>query len=131
MSHHWWMWVVFGTILAIVVGAHALWCGTTGDPAIAMRLGASVAGLGVVVTARPFFRTGPREAVDSHLPGRLSAHSSVEHLKQQSKEHVIAPPGIVHDVVAERIHGVGLIFFGACLNGYGDFPLRWLGYAAK
>ncbi|MFY9657838.1 MAG: hypothetical protein WAK01_14890 [Methylocystis sp.] len=29
---------------------------------------------------------------------------------------------VVHDVVAERIVGVGLILFGAFLNGYGDLP---------
>jgi len=131
MSHHWWTWAVYGTILATIVGGHALWFGATHDPAIGMRLGAAITGLGIVVTARPFFRTGLRETVNRRLPGRLSAYSSIEHLQQQAVEHVIARPGIVHDVVAERIVGVGLILFGAFLNGYGDLPLRWMGYAAK
>ncbi len=131
MSHHWWTWVVYGTILATIVGGHALWFEATHDPVIGMRLGAAITGLGIVVTARPFFRTGLRDTVNSRLPGRLSAHSSIERLQQQAVEHVIARPGIVHDVVAERIVGVGLILFGAFLNGYGDLPLRWMGYAAE
>jgi hypothetical protein len=131
MSHHWWTWVVYGAILAIIVGGHILWFGATHDPAIGMRLGAAITGLGIVVTARPYFRTGLRETVNRRLPGRLLAHSSIEHIQRQAAAHVIARPGIVHDVVAERIVGVGLIFFGALTNGYGDLPLKWMGYAAK
>ncbi len=131
MSHHWWTWVAYGAILTIIVGGHILWFGATHDPAIGMRLGAAIAGLGIVVTARPYFRTGLRETVDRQLPGRLSAHSSTELLELQATEHHIARPGIVHDVVAEKIVGVGLILFGALFNGYGDLPLRWIGYAAK
>ena len=77
MSHHWWTWAVYGTVLAIIVGGHALWFGATHDPVIGMRLGAAITGLGIVVTARPFFRAGLRETVNSRLPGRLSANSSI------------------------------------------------------
>jgi len=131
MSHHWWTWVVYGAILAILVGGHIFWFAATHDPAIGMRLGAAIAGLGIVVTARPYFRTGLRATVSSRLPGRLSAHSSHVRLQQQAAEHQVARPGIVHDVVAEKIIGVGLILFGALTNGYGDLPLRWMGYASK
>ncbi len=131
MSHHWWTWVAYGAILAILVGSHILWFLAAHDPAIAMRLGAAIAALGIVVTARPYFRAGLRATVNLRLPGRLSAHSSFERLQRQAAEHQIERPGIVHDVVAEKIVGVGLIFLGALSNGYGDLPLRWLGYAAK
>jgi hypothetical protein len=131
MSRHWWTWVAYGAILAILVGGHIPWFLATRDPAIATRLGAAMTGLGIVVTARPYFRTGLRATVDRQLPGRLSPHSSTELLEQQAAEHDIARPGIVHDVVAERIVGVGLILFGALSNGYADLPLRWMGYAVK
>jgi hypothetical protein len=31
----------------------------------------------------------------------------------------------MHDVIAERVIGVALIFFGTLAQGYGDLPLRW------
>jgi hypothetical protein len=131
MSHHWWTWIAYGTILLVVVGGHVLWFLVTHDPAIGPRLGAAITGLGIVVTARPYFRTGLRATVDRQLPGRLLPHSSSERLEQQAAEHDIARPGVMHDVVAEKIVGVGLILFGALFNGYGDLPLKWMGYAAK
>ena len=96
-----------------------------------MRLGAAMTGLGILVTARTYFRAGLQATVDRQLPGQLSAHSPSELLQRQAAEHEMARPGVVHDVVAERIVGVGLIPFGALSNGYGDLPLRWMGYAAK
>ena len=45
MSHHWWTWVVYGTVLATIVGGHALWFEATHDPVIGMRLGAAITGL--------------------------------------------------------------------------------------
>jgi hypothetical protein len=131
MSGHWWTWAVYGGLFAILVGGHVLWFLAAHDAAIGPRLGAAITGLGIVVAARPYFRTGLRATVDRQLPGRLSAHSSSELLKQQAAEHNIARPGIVHDIVAEKIVGVGLILFGALFNGYGDLPLKWMGYAAK
>jgi hypothetical protein len=131
MSRHWWTWIVYGATLAIMVGGHIVWFGATHDPAIGMRLGTTLIALGIVVTARPFFRTGLREMVNRQLPGRLSRHSSVEHIEQQEAAHKVARPGIMHDVVAERIVGVSLIFFGTLFNGYGDLPLKWMGHIAK
>ena len=117
--------------LATIVGGHALWFEATHDPVIGMRLGAAITGLGIVVTARPFFRTGLRDTVNSRLPGRLSAHSSIERLQQQAVEHVIAS---LRDCArccrrenCWRRHRT----FRPFLNGYGDLPLRWMGYAAE
>ena len=131
MSHHWWTWVVYGVIFLIIGAGHIVWFSAIYDPAIGTRFGTALIALGIVVTARPYFRTGLWETVNRQLPGRLSRHSSIKLLEEQTAEHDVARPGIVHDVVAERIVGVAFIFFGTLLNGYGDLPLRWMGHIAK
>jgi hypothetical protein len=131
MSHYWWTWVRYGVILAIIVGGHVVWFRATHDPAIGTRFGTALIALGIVVTARPFFRAGLRETVDRHSPGRLLRRHSVEQIEQQEAAHKVARPGIMHDVVAERIVGVAFIFFGTLFNGYGDLPLEWMGHIAK
>ena len=131
MSRHWWTWVGYGVILAIIVGGHIVWFGATHDPTIGMRFGTALIALGIVVTARPFFRTGLREMVDRQSRASHWRRAPVEHIEQQEAAHKVARPGIVHDVVAERIIGVAFIFFGTLLNGYGDLPLRWMGHIAK
>jgi hypothetical protein len=155
MTRHWWLWIAYGVIFITVGMGHIVWFRTTHDPAIVARFGTTLISLGIVVTAQPFFRTGLVEAVNRQmpaglpdvvdrqmpsglleavhrlLPGRhLSERSSVELFQQQREEHKIARPGIVHDVVAERVIGVGIILFGTLVSGYGDLPLRWMGYGA-
>jgi hypothetical protein len=155
MTRHWWVWIVYGAIFIIVGAGHIVWFGTTHDPAIVARFGATLISLGIVVTAQPFFRTGLLEAVNRQMPAglpeavkrqmpaglpeavnrqmpgqHLSGYSSIQLLKQQKEEHKVARPGVVHDVVAERVIGVGIILFGTLVHGYGDLPLRWMGYGA-
>jgi hypothetical protein len=94
--------------------------------------------LGVIVTAQPFFRTGFKDAVDRQMPEGLveaasrplaaqplAGHSPAHLLKRQREAHKVARPGVMHDVIAERVIGVALIFFGTLAQGYGDLPLRW------
>jgi hypothetical protein len=131
MTRHWWPWIAYGVIFITVGAGHIVWFRTTHDPAIAARFGTTLISLGIVVTAQPFFRTGLLEAVNRQMPGRqLSGRSAVEPVQRQNEEQKIARPGIVHDVVAERVIGVGIILFGTLVNGYGDLPLRWMGYGA-
>ena len=119
-------------IFITVSAGHIVWLRTTHDPAIWARFGTTLIGLGIIVAAQPFFRTGFLEAVNRQMPGRyLSGTRSIELLQQQTAEHKIARLGIVHDVVAEKVIGVALILFGTLANGYGDLPLRWMGYTAK
>lgn len=132
MNVHWWTWVSYAAAFLILAAGHIVWFIATHDPSIGMRFGTAVITLGIVVTARPYFRTGLRETVDRQMPGHhLSAQASSAHLQRQTEAHVIARPGIVHDVVAERVIGVALILFGTLANGYGDLPLRWIGYGPK
>lgn len=151
MTRHWWLWIAYGAIFSIVGAGHIVWFRTTLDPAIGVRFGATLISLGIIVTAQPFFRTGLQDAVDRQLPAGLleavnhpppgqqpSGLSSIQLLIQQKEvfiqqkaEHKVARPGIVHDVVAERVIGVALIFFGTLVHGYGDLPLIWMGYVAK
>lgn len=144
MTRHWWLWIAYGAIFSIVGAGHIVWFRTTLDPAIGARFGATLISLGIVVTAQPFFRTGLLDAVDRQLPPGLleavdhqppgqqpSGLSSIQLLMQQKEEHKVARPGIVHDVVAERVIGVALIFLGTLVHGYGDLPLKWMGYMAK
>jgi hypothetical protein len=71
------------------------------------------------------------EAVKHQLPGQHpSGYSLIQLRKQQKEEHKAVRPGIVHDVVAERVIGVGIILVGTLVHGYGDLPLRWMGYGA-
>jgi hypothetical protein len=132
MNVHWWTWVSYATAFLLLVGGHLVWFVATHDPTIGMRFGTAVITLGIVVTARPYFRTGLQETVNRQMPGHhLSAQASNVRLQRQMEAHVIARPGIVHDVVAERVIGVALILFGTLTNGYGDLPLRWMGYGVK
>ncbi len=144
MNRHWWTWIGYAAIFLIIGAGHIVWFIAAHEPEIGLRFGAALIGLGIVVTARPYFRTGLREAVDRQLPTGLldavsppppgqplSGVSSIQLLRQQKEEHKIVRPGIVHDVVAERVIGVALIFLGTLMHGYGDLPLKWMGYAAK
>jgi hypothetical protein len=139
MNVHWWTWASYATVFLILAVGHIAWFNVTHDPAIGMRFGTAVIALGIVVTARPYFRTGLRETVDRQLPAGLldavshsppgqppSGYSSIQLLRQQKAEHKIMRPGIVHDVVAERVVGVAIIFLGTLVHGYGDLPLKWL-----
>ncbi len=143
MTRHWWMWIFYGVIFITAGAAHVVWFEATHDPAIGARFGATLISLGIVVTAQPFFRTGLLDAVNRQLPaGLLEAvsqtsphqphpgYSPIQILNQQKEEHKVALPGIVHDVVAERVVGVALIFLGTLVHGYGDLPLKWMGYGA-
>jgi hypothetical protein len=144
VTRHWWLWLVYLTIFIVAGALHCVWFVATHDPAIGSRFGAVLTALGVVVTAQPFFRTGFKDAVDRQMPeGLVEAvsppivghplvgHSPAHLLKQQREAHKVARPGVMHDVVAERVIGVALIFFGTLAHGYGDLPLKWLGYAAN
>jgi hypothetical protein len=132
MNIHWWTWASYVTVFVILAVGHFVWFDITHDPTIGMRFGTAVIALGIVVTARPYFRIGLRETVDRQMPGRqLSSQASVAHLHRQTKAHKIARPGIVHDVVAERVIGVALVLFGTLVNGYGDMPLRWMRHAVE
>jgi hypothetical protein len=132
MSRHWWTWLSYGVILLIIGAGHIVWFRATHDPAIGARFGTALISLGIVVTVWPYFRTGLRETVNRQLPGQhLSGHSSIELLQRETAEHQAARPGIVHDVVAERVIGVAMILLGTIANGYGDLPLRWMGYAGE
>jgi hypothetical protein len=129
MNVHWWTWASYATVFLILAVGHVAWYSVTHDPTIGMRFGTAVIALGIVVTARPYFRIGLRETVDRQMPGHhLSVQASIAHLQLQTAAHKIARPGIVHDVVAERVIGVALILFGTLANGYGDLPLRWMGH---
>src|SRR5208283_5194138 len=110
----------FGFIVAIA--AHFAWFAATHDPAIGARLGAAL-------TAQPFFRTGFKDAVDRQMPEGLveavsrplsgqplTGHSPAHLLKQQREAHKVARPGVMRDVVAERVIGVALIFFGTLVR---------------
>jgi hypothetical protein len=136
--------VVYLVILIVAGMGHVAWFMATHDPAIGARFGAALTALGVVVTAQPFFRTGFKDAVDRQMPEGLveavsrplsgqplAGHSPAHLLKQQRDAHKVARPGVMHDVVAERVIGVALILFGTLVHGYGDLPLKWLAYAAN
>ena len=131
MNVHWWTWASYATVLLILAVGHVAWYSVTHDPTIGMRFGTTLIALGIVVAARPFFRTGLREMVDRQSRASHWRRAPVEQIEQQEAAHKVARPGIVHDVVAERIIGVAFIFFGTLLNGYGDLPLKWLGNIAK
>jgi hypothetical protein len=140
VTRHWWLWVVYLAIFIVAGVGHVVWFAATRDPTIGARFGSALVALGVVVTAQPFFRTGFKDAVDRQMPEGLvqavtrplsgqplSAHSPAHLLKQQIEAHKVALPGVTHDVMAERVIGVALIFLGALAHGYGDLLLRWLG----
>ena len=139
MTRHWWLWIAYGVVFITLGAAHIVWFTNTHDPAIGARFGATLIGLGIVVTAQPFFRTGLLDAVNRQLPAELleavshppQGYSSIQLLEQQKEEHKVARPGVVHDVVAEKVIGVGLILLGTLAHGYGDLPLRLMGYVAK
>lgn len=139
MTCHWWTWVVYATVFTIFGAGHIVWFIAAHDPEIGLRFGAALISLGIVVTARPYFRTGLRAAVNRQLPAGLleavshspphhppSGYSSIQLLKQQQAEHKIVRPGIVHDIVAEKVIGVALILLGTLVHGYGDLPLKWI-----
>ncbi|QGM99901.1 hypothetical protein [Methylocystis parvus] len=138
MNWHWWTWFGYSAIFLLIGVAHGVWFAAVREPEIGLRFGAAVICLGIVVTARPFFRTGLRETVDRQLPPGLldavspslpqphSDYASLRHLRWQKVEHKRVRPGIVHDVVAERVIGVALILLGTFVHGYGDLPLRWI-----
>jgi hypothetical protein len=132
MNVHWWTWISYATAFLILSAGHLFWFVATHDPIIGIRFGTAVITLGIVVTARPYFRTGLQETVNRQMPGHhVSTEASSAHLQRQTEAHVIARPGIVHDVVAERVIGVALILFGTLANGYGDLPLRWMAYGVN
>jgi hypothetical protein len=144
VTRHWWTWAAYGAVLLSLAAGHVAWFMATHDPSIGARFGTALIGLGIIVTARPYFRTGlletvnrqmpsgSLEAVDSQSSGHpLSGFSSLQLLRQQKAEHKSLRRGIMHDVVAERVIGVALILCGTLTNGYGDLPLRWMGYATK
>lgn len=139
MNRHWLTWLVYAAIFLLIGAFHSIWFAVVREPEIGMRFGAAVICLGIAVTARPFFRTGLRETVDRQLPHGLldavspsltqphSDYESLRHFRRQQGEHKRVRPGIVHDVVAERVIGVALILLGTFVHGYGDLPLRWIG----
>jgi hypothetical protein len=144
VTRHWWLWVVYLAIFIVVGVGHCVWFAATLDPAIGSRFGAALTAIGVIVTAQPFFRTGFKDAVDRQMPEGvveavsrplaaqpLAGHSPAHLLKQQREAHKVARPGVVHDVIAERVIGVALIFFGTLAHGYGDLPLKWLGFTGN
>lgn len=138
MNQHWWTWVLYSTIFMIIVAGHIGWFAFARQPEIGLRMGAALVCLGIIVTARPYFRIGLRETVDRQLPTGLldavsppppplrSSYGFHKFLTKQKQAHKNLRPGIVHDVVAERVVGVALILFGTLLHGYGDLPLRWI-----
>jgi hypothetical protein len=139
LNRHWWTWLVYTAIFLLIGAGHIVWFSATHEPEIGLRFGAAMICLGIVVTARPYFRTGLRETVDRQLPaGLLDAvshsppgqpplgYSSIQLLRHQKAEHKIMRPGIVHDVVAERVVGVAIILLGTLVHGYGDLPLKWI-----
>lgn len=139
MSRDWWSWFGYGVIFVIIGTGHGAWFVAVRDPEIGLRFGAALTCLGIVVTALPYFRTGLEEAVNRQLPAGLleavspsppsqhvSDYSTLQLLRRKQAEHKIVRPGIVHDVVAERIVGVALIILGTLVHGYGDLPLKWL-----
>lgn len=143
MSWQWWSWLGFAAIFAAIFGAHVAWFVATGDDEIGGRLGAALTCLGIVVTALPYFRTGLGEQVKRQLPhGLLDAikepeqsaphreYSSLRHLRLKKTEHKLIRPAIVHDIVAERIVGVGTILLGTAIHGYGDLVLQWFSESA-
>lgn len=139
MNLHWWTWIGYAAALLILAVGHVAWFVAAREPEIGLRFGAALICLGIVVTARPYFRIGLRETVDRQLPaGLLGAVSplaprqlptdylSHKLLRQQKARHKFMRPGIVHDVVAERVIGVVIILLGTLVHGYGDLPLKWI-----
>jgi hypothetical protein len=138
MNHHWWTWAGYAATFLFIVAGHIVWFAVSREPEIGLRLGAALICLGIVVTARPYFRIGLRETVDRQLPPGLldaitssqpqphSDYSSLRLLRQHKAEHKRVRPGIVHDVMAERVIGVALVLLGTLVHGYGDLPLKWV-----
>jgi hypothetical protein len=126
--------------MLIAAGAgHYVWFTKTHDAAIGACFGAILTALGIMVTAQPFFRTGFKDAVNRQMPeglveavggplaGQPLAGRSPAHLlKQQKAAHKVALPGVMHDVMAERVVGVALIFLGTLLQGYGELLVKWM-----
>ena len=139
LTRHWWLWAVYITILIAAGAAHYVWFTETHDSAVGARFGAVLTALGIVVTAQPFFRTGFTDAVNRQMPEGLveavsgslagqplAGHSPAHLLKQQIEAHKVALPGVMHDVMAERVIGVATIFIGALMHGYGDLLVKWM-----
>jgi hypothetical protein len=138
MNRHWWTWAGYAATLLFIIAGHIVWFAVARETEIGLRLGAALICLGIVVTARPYFRIGLRETVDRQLPPGLldavapsqpqphSDYSSLRLLRQQKLEHKRVRPGIVHDVMAERVIGVALVLLGTVVHGYGDLPLKWI-----
>ena len=94
MTRHWWLWVVYGVIFITVSAGHIVWFRTTHDPAIWARFGTTLIGLGIIVAAQPFFRTGFLEAVNRQMPGRYlsgtrSQLSSFSNRQRNTKSRVL------------------------------------------
>ncbi len=138
MSRHWWTWLGYTVIFLLICTGHVAWFLATYEPEIGSRFGAAVTCLGVIVTARPFFRTGLQETVDRQLPTGLldavspspqapsSGYSSRQFLQRKRAEHKLVRRGVVHDVIAERVVGVAVILLGTLTHGYGDLALKWM-----
>jgi hypothetical protein len=137
MSWQWWSWVGYVGVFVIIGAGHIAWFVVTKEPEIGLRFGAAMTCLGIVVTALPFFRTGLQEQINRQLPAGLldsishtqqpvSESSPLQLLRRKQAEHKRVRPGVVHDVIAERVVGVGTILLGTIFHGYGDLPLKWL-----
>ena len=139
MTRHWWLWAVYIAILVAAGAAHYVWFTETQHFAVGSRFGAVLTALGIVVTAQPFFRTGFTDAVNRQMPEGLveavsgslagqplAGHSPAHLLKQQIEAHKVALPGVMHDVIAERVIGVAMIFIGTIMHAYGDLLVKWM-----
>jgi hypothetical protein len=138
MDRHWWTWLGYAVTFSMIAAGHIAWFFAAHEPEIGARFGAAVTCLGIIVTARPFFRTGLQETVDRQLPAGLhdavrpsphtptSEYTSRQHLQRKQATHKRLRPGVVHDVIAERVVGVVLILLGTLTHGYGDLALKWM-----
>jgi hypothetical protein len=124
-------WKVVSWAVAVIFG-HVIWFHICHDPVVLQRCGAALIVLGVVVAAQRFIREGTQAAVDGQIPP-LPVTFLVPHetTTEWNKQRKAMRPQLEKDVRAERVWGFGLIIVGTLLNGYGDLPLKWMGYFAK
>jgi hypothetical protein len=123
----WIEWLGWLVAFAVLSGGHFVWMMRCNDPVIAQRFGAALIVLGIGIAARPFLRTGLKTSVDHAMPGgSLPYYVSHEMLAERATMQKAARPGILFDILAEKVVGVSCVLIGTVINGYGDiFAKVW------
>ena len=81
---------------------------------------------------RPLYvQVDPRDTVaiivnQGGLPACTQFDSGLTLLEDVPEAHKVALPGVMHDVIAERVIGVAMIFIGTIMHGYGDLLVKWM-----